>query len=78
MTATEVLGSIDFNESMDTAAVHLLKGNQCDILQFPGIMYLDRHTNFGLQVGNLYNHVRIEIHLFLGLQFCSSCHKVRS
>ena len=54
------------NKNIDVAAVHLLKGKQVD-LQLPGVMYmyLDCHTSLALQVCDLYNHVRIEIHLCL-------------
>ena len=50
---------MDFNESIDAAAIHLLKGMQGDILRHPGV------TNLTLQVRDLYNYVRIEIHLFI-------------
>ena len=55
---------MDFDKSIDAAAVHLLKGKQGDISRLPGVMYLDCRTNLALQVRNLYNHVRSEIHLY--------------
>ena len=42
--------------------MHLLKGKQGDILQLPGVMYLDCHTNLALLVRDLYNHVHDESH----------------
>ena len=53
---------MDFDKSMDMAAVHMLKGKQGDILRLPSIMYLDCRTNLALQVRDLYDHACIEIH----------------
>ena len=56
---------MDFDKSKDAAAVHTLKGKQGDSLRLPGVMYLDCYTNLALQVHDLYNHVCVEIHLYL-------------
>ena len=52
---------MDFDKSIDAAAVHMLKGKWDHILRLPGVMYLDCSTNLALQVRALY-HVCIEIH----------------
>ena len=54
---------LDFDKSIDVAAVHMLKGKQGDILRLPGVMYLDCSTNLALRVHDLYNHAGIKIHL---------------
>ena len=56
---------MDFDKSKDAAAVHMLKSKQGYILRLPGVMYLDCYTNLALQVCDLYNHVHVEIHLYL-------------
>ena len=53
---------MDFDKIIDAAGLHILKGKQGDILRLPGVMYLDCRTNLALQVRDLYNHVRTEIH----------------
>ena len=37
---------------IDAASVYLLSGKQGDILQLPGVMYLDRRTNLAIHIGN--------------------------
>ena len=65
---------MDFYKSIDAEAVHMLKGKQGDILRLPGVMYFDCRTNLALQVRDLYNHVRIEIHLLAPIEVQSySC-----
>ena len=54
---------MDIDNSVDAAAVHMLKGKRGDILRLPGVAYLDCHTNLALQVRDLYHHVRLEVHL---------------
>ena len=49
------------------AVVPLLKGKQGDILRLPGVVYPDCRTNLTLQERDLYNHVRIEVHLYIML-----------
>ena len=56
---------MDFNDSIDSSAVHMLKGKRGDILRLPGVMDLDCRTNLALQVRDLYSHVFIEIHQYL-------------
>ena len=55
---------MDFDNSIEAAAVQLFKGKQGNIYNSPGVLYLDCHTNLALQVCDLYNHIRIEIHLY--------------
>ena len=50
---------MDFDKSIDSIAVHILTGKRGDILQLPGIRYFDCSTNPALQVGDLYNHLRV-------------------
>ena len=54
---------MDFDNSINATAVHMLKGKRGEVLRLPGVMYLDCRTNLGLQVRDLYSHVRIETHL---------------
>ena len=55
---------MDFDKSIDAAAVHMSKGKQGDILRLPAVMILDCRTNLALQVSDLYSHARIEMHLY--------------
>ena len=57
---------MDSVKCIDAAAVCLLKGKQGDILRLPGVLYLDCRTNIALQVRDVRNHARIEIHLYQG------------
>ena len=41
-----------FNTRTDATAVLLLGGKQGDILQLPGIKYLDQHTNLAAHVSD--------------------------
>ena len=55
---------MDFNKSIDEAAVNLLRDKRGDILRLPRVMYLACRTNIALLVRGFYNHERIEIHLY--------------
>ena len=53
---------MDINNIIDVTAVHMLKGKEGDTVQLPVGMYLDCRMNIALQVHELYDHMRIEIH----------------
>ena len=41
---------MDFDKSIDAATVHMLNSKRGDILQLPGVVYLDFRTNLALLV----------------------------